>query len=50
MWYQHFRTVLETDDPVNHEAEDNILGDTVGDVDGGIDLMNQLQKMKSQEH
>ena len=29
MWYQHFRTVLETDDPVNHEAEDDMLGDIV---------------------
>ena len=41
IWYQHFRTVLETDDPVNYEAEDDILGDIVGDVEGDIDLINE---------
>ena len=41
MWYQHFRTVLETDDPVNHEVEDDILGDIVGDVEGDMDLINE---------
>ena len=41
MWYQHFRTVLETDDSVNHEVEDDILGDIVGDVEGDMDLINE---------
>ena len=36
MWYQHFRTVLETNDPVNHEAEDDIPDDAVDDVEGLI--------------
>ena len=38
MWYQHFRTVLETNDPVNHAAEDDIPDDAVDDVEG---LMNE---------
>ena len=44
--------MLETDDPVNHEAEDDILGDVLGDVEGDIGLINETitQKMKSQEH
>ena len=34
--------MLETDDPVNHEAEDDdVLGDIVGDVEGDIDLINE---------
>ena len=33
--------MLETDDPVNHEAEDDILGDIVGDVEGDMDLINE---------
>ena len=33
--------MLETDDPVNHEAEDDISGDIVGDVEGDIDLSNE---------
>ena len=41
MWYQHFRTVLETDDAINHEAEDDSLGDIVGDVEGDIVLINE---------
>ena len=52
MWYQHFRTVLETNDPVNYEAEDDFLGDVVDDVEGDIGLINEpvTQKMKSQGH
>ena len=41
MWYQYFRTVLETDDPVNHEAEDDILGDIFGDAEGDMGLINE---------
>ena len=33
--------MLETDDPVNHEAEDDILGDIVGDAEGDMDLINE---------
>ena len=35
--------MLETDDPVNHEAEDDSLGDIVGDAEGDIDLINEPQ-------
>ena len=33
--------MLETDDPVNHEADDDILGDIVGDAEGDMDLINE---------
>ena len=33
--------MLEIDDPVNHEAEDDISGDVVGDNEGDIDLINE---------
>ena len=33
--------MLETDDPVNHETEDDILGDIVGDAEGDMDLINE---------
>ena len=35
-WYQHFRTVLETNDPLNHEAEDDIPDDEVFHVVGKV--------------
>ena len=33
--------MLETDGPVNHEAEDDISGDVVGNVERDIDLINE---------
>ena len=33
--------MLERDDPVNHEAEDALLGDIVGDAEGDMDLINE---------
>ena len=41
MRYEHFRTILETNDPVNHEAEDNSTGDVAGTVDGDVALINE---------
>ena len=32
---------LETNESVNHEAEDDIPDDVVGDVKGGVGLVNQ---------
>ena len=33
--------MLEKDDPVNREAKDDISGDTMVDVEGDIDLINE---------
>ena len=41
MRYEHFRTILETNDPVNHEAEDNSTGYVAGTVDGDVALINE---------
>ena len=43
MWYQLFRTVLETPPKrVHHEVEEDISGDVVGDAEGDIGLINEL--------
>ena len=40
-WYQHFLTVLETNESVNHEVEGNTPDQVVDNVEEDVGLINE---------